>query len=91
MVVPVFPSYWLELKTAALTPDPMLLLPESIILCEGNTSTTNFNLFINCLCEISQSEKGNCTVIKYTVCILDSLKNNIVMWNKLSYQLIQLP
>ena len=59
MVVLVFPG----LRTAALTRDPMLLLPEGI--CEGNNSTTNFNLFINCLCEISQSENGNCTVIKY--------------------------
>ena len=56
----VFPSYCL--RTAALTRNPMLLLPDGIF--EGNTSTTNFNLLINCLCEISQTENGKCTVIK---------------------------
>ena len=28
--------------------------------CEGITSKTNFNLFINCLCEISEAENANC-------------------------------
>ena len=63
MVVLIFPSYWLEDSCI----DPRPNAAEGI--CEGNTGTTNFNLFINCPCEISQSENGNCTVIKY-ICIL---------------------
>ena len=62
MVVLVLPSYWPE-DSSCTDPRPnAALLPEG--KRESNTSTTNFNLN-NCLCEINESENGNCTVIRH--------------------------